>query len=174
MEGIGYWIFLIILYGLASYLRKRRKQQARNALESEGQNQGENKPRQDWRRSEIFKELFGGLEPEPEPVTAGQEDANIFDWDQEDEPAYTAPAEPELEPKKPVTEPVRIERSKREATSQKKQKHAQPDSKIEKEIEIPLLHSLRSTLKQRNSLQQAIIMREIIEKPLALRGKKLR
>ncbi len=172
MEGIGYWIFLIILYGLSSYLRKRRRQQARNALESEGQNQGEDKPRQDWRRSDIFKELFGGTAPEPEPATTGPEDTNIFDWDQEEEPAYTVPAEPELEPKKPVTEPVRIERSKRESTPRERRKRIRRDSKRVKEISH--LDSVRSMLKQRNSLQQAIIMREIIEKPLALRGKKLR
>jgi hypothetical protein len=168
MEGIGYWIFLIILYGLSSYLRKRRRQQARDALEQEDQKQGEDKPRQDWRRSEIFKELFGGLEPKP--VTAGPEDTEIFDWDQAGEPEL----ESELEPKKPVTEPVSIERSKREATPRERRRRIRPVSNIEKEIEVPLLQSLRSALERRSSLKEAIIMREIIEKPLALRGKKLR
>ncbi|MEE9189846.1 MAG: hypothetical protein V3U16_03650 [Candidatus Neomarinimicrobiota bacterium] len=166
---MGYWIFLIILYGLSSYLRKRRRQQARDALEQEDQKQGEDKPQRDWRRSEIFKELFGG--PEPEPVTAGPEDTDIFDWDQADEPAHTVPAEPEIEPKKPVTEPVRVERSKREAGPPERRKHSRPGSKIEKEIEVPLLQSLRSALERRSSLKEAIIMREIIERPLALRRK---
>ena len=62
MEGIGYWIFLIILYGLSTYIRRRQKQKARESLEREEQSRGEeDQPQQqDWRRSEIFKELFGG------------------------------------------------------------------------------------------------------------------
>jgi hypothetical protein len=170
MEGIGYWIFLIILYGLSTYIRRRHRQKARDALEREEQSRGEeDQPQQqDWRRSEIFKELFGGTEPEP--VTAGPEDTNIFDWDQEEEPAHAIPPEPEPEPES-VTEPVRMEPTAREAARSARRRSARHDSKIEKEIKLPLLESLKPRLKKRSSLQEAIIIREIIEKPLALRRK---
>jgi hypothetical protein len=171
MEGIGYWIFLIILYGLSTYIRRRQRQRAREALEREEQSKGEeDQPQQDWKRSDIFRELFGGSEPGPEPVSAVPEDTNIFDWDQKEEPAYTIPPEPEPEPE-PVTEPVRREPTAREAARSARRKHVSYDSKIEKEIKLPILESLKPRLKRKSSLQEAIIIREIIEKPLALRRK---
>lgn len=76
MEGIGYWVVLIILYFLMSLMRKRQQQTTRERMEREGKDPDET-PTPKWQQSEIMKELFHemGWEKErtPKPERVGSE-----------------------------------------------------------------------------------------------------
>lgn len=54
MEGIGYWIFLLLIYGLSALLRKRQQKAARRKI-----NLDEPSPSPTVKRPDLFKEFFG-------------------------------------------------------------------------------------------------------------------
>ncbi len=57
MEGIGYWVFLLILYGLSALMKKRQQSNARQEMEEQ---EGPEPKSMFASKDEIFKELFGG------------------------------------------------------------------------------------------------------------------
>ncbi len=149
MEGIGYWIFLLILYLLSGLLKKRQKEAARRRLlleeEDPNEPQPESKPQPDWLK-DIFQDLSGldeDLETdiviedfEDEPVPEQKEDVEVVISPPEVEDTFS------LEP---------IERN------------------VSKPSNLPT-RGFQSLLRNQAGLRNAILLKEILDKPLALRS----
>lgn len=91
MEGLGYWVFLLILYGLSALLKKRRQTVVRHRPEPEKRKEP---PPRFRAKEDILKELFGGsLMEEPEPAPARQQEPEYPDQEPlyGEEPKYDTP-----------------------------------------------------------------------------------
>ena len=165
MEGIGYWIFLLALYLISTLAKKRKQKRAWEVLDKEEENQEDSLSKPDF-----IEQFFGDLvskeekliipemEPEPEPEEA---------YAEEEIPIETESISPEVQEdlshasfetyKSPVIE-----------------RHAGAFSHwdlSEKKSAGESLESILGQLKGKTNLRRAIILKEILEKPLALRDR---
>ena len=139
MEGLGYWIFIAVLY-LLSALMKKRQQQVPASQDSDPQK--EKKP--NLFQAEFLQDLFGDIKEyvsEPEEVIIEEvADLDISEKDIESKPIYI-PEEPE---------PIH-----KEYQFWKKEKT--------KSVELDIMFN------NINDLKRGIIMKEILDKPRAIK-----
>jgi len=145
MEGLGYWLFLLILYLLSAMMKRRQQKATRRNLE-EGEAA---EPTPDWTQSDFFKNLFGDL---------AQEDLV--------EPEMESEAQPEIDDQPPVTEPETIApQPEEEAPSRFEESTVNP---YEQHV---YYRGWKTMFGDMEGIRKAIILKEILSQPRALRRK---
>ena len=160
MEGIGYWIFLAVLYLLSSLMKKRRQQTIGQQQDKEDPNSTDEVKPNPF-QAEFLQDLFRDMKDlveDPEEITE-DEIENIY-VDEEAE---------EIEPEKEVV------------VASNENSHAVFEDLSEPEPE-PLHEEYQYWKKQKvemsafsllftsmNDLKRAIVLKEILDKPRALR-----
>lgn len=149
MEDFGYWIFLLILYLLSAFMKKKKQRAAYRKLEEEENG---------WEAPEFVKELFSDL------------------VETEDE------QEEEIVP--PVVEPVDYDTKieprpeyKGEVPLEKIHRAYEDLSTIDDDVQIGTIRRNRlkkeilktSFFKNQQNVKMAVIYKEILDKPRALR-----
>ncbi len=161
MEGIGYWIFLIIIYALASYLRKKQRKRAVDNMD--GESQPDSKPR--TTQADFLRQIFGEIEKEiiPERKDVLLEDDIPFEEE-------TEASEFIHEEHKPLpVEPVAVEDKTLDVSLKVKDTAFHKPGYASEIKSNQRLVMLKSILKEPDSLQKSIILKEILDKPRALR-----
>ena len=163
MEGIGYWIFLLALYLISTLAKKRKQKRAWEALDKEEENQEDPLSKPDF-----IEQFFGDLvskeekliipEMEPEPEEA---------YAEEEIPIETESISPEVQ--EDLSHP-----SFETYKSPINERHVGTFSHWdlpEKKSAGESLESILGQLNGKTNLRRAIILKEILEKPLALRDR---
>jgi len=182
MEGIGYWLFLLILYFLSTLLKKRQQKAARRRLEGE-----QEEPKPEWEPPEFLKSLFGEEElPFGQPAPAMHETMSESMSEPMVEEAEMPPP-PSVEPDtKTLRESLATGKEglklAREDVTQLRSELRRRDEMKAQEVaegrkgdayeiiktriaETPLVGSF---FENTDTLKQAIVLREILGKPRAL------
>ena len=169
MEGIGYWLFLIIIYALSSYLR--RKQRKRAAEKKTGEDRPA--PQPETPQTDFFRQIFGEIEKEiiPErkdvlleeeiPIEEELETPELVHKEREPFPVEPAPVEELKTYGIPTVKPETPKDLGGETLSR-----PEIATKVRSNR---LLGSLKTMLKEPDSLRKSIILKEILDKPRALR-----
>ena len=162
MEGIGYWLIIAVLYLLSAFMKKRKQQAARRELEQED-SVPDSEQKQTLFQAKILQDLFGdmknmaersGLVSEqekddfiiPEADESIEYEQELFDKDLEPEP---------IEPGKTVFKDI--------------SEQAPELLKIDWEGITITHHHLSPILRDRHHLKRAIVLKEILDKPRAMR-----
>lgn len=149
MEDFGYWIFLLILYLLSAFMKKKKQRAAYRKLEEEENG---------WEAPEFVKELFSDL---------------VETEDEQEEEIVPPVVEPvdydtKLEPRPEYEDEVPLEKIHR----------AYEDlSTIDDDVQIGTIRRKRlkkeilktSFFKNQQNVKMAVIYKEILDKPRALR-----
>ena len=162
MEGIGYWLIIAVLYLLSAFMKKRKQQAARRELEQED-SVPDSEQKQTLFQANFLQDLFGdmknmaersGLVSEqekddfiiPEADESIEYEQELFDKDLEPEP---------IEPGKTVFKDI--------------SEQAPELLKIDWEGITITHHHLSPILRDRHHLKRAIVLKEILDKPRAMR-----
>ena len=162
MEGIGYWLIIAALYLLSAFMKKRKQQAARRELEQED-SVPDSEQKQTLFQAKFLQDLFGdmknmaersGLVSEqekddfiiPEADESIEYEQELFDKDLEPEP---------IEPGKTVFKDI--------------SEQAPELLKIDWEGITITHHHLSPILRDRHHLKRAIVLKEILDKPRAMR-----
>ena len=161
MEGIGYWLFLAALYFLMSLMKKRQQKSARRILDEDELVQESDQqpgPFQSETLQELFKEIknFGQdiLEPGADEIADYEFEEPI---DTEEQPEIID--EPEL---------VQTSRAIVEDFSEEYPEHIHKKYIIRKKVSTSE-HFISPLLKDIDRFKQAIILKEVLGKPRALK-----
>jgi len=161
MEGIGYWLFLAALYFLLSLMKKRRQKSARRMLdqdESVQESDQKSGPFQSETLQELFKEIknFGQdiLEPGAD---------EIADYEFEEPTDIEEQLEIIDEP-----EPVESSRAIFGDLSREAPRSIHKEYLIKKKVS-PINQFIDPLLKDIDRLKLAIILKEVLDKPRALK-----
>ena len=161
MEGIGYWLFLAALYFLLSLMKKRRQKSARRMLDQE-----ESVPESDQQpgpfQSETLQDLFNEIKNFGQDILEPGAD-EIDDYEFE-EPIDTE-EQPEIIDE---SEPVQTSRAISEDFSEEYPEHIHKKYPVKKKVSATG-HFISPLLKDSNTIKQAIILKEILDKPRALK-----
>jgi hypothetical protein len=161
MEGIGYWLFLAALYSLLSLMKKRKQKSARHMLD-EDESVQESDQQSGPFQSETLKELFNEIKNFGQDILEPGAD-EIADYEFE-EPTDTD-EQPEIIDE---SEPVQTARGIFEDFSEEYPEHIHKKYPIRKNVS-PTGHYISLLLKDVDRLKQAIIMKEVLDKPRALK-----
>ena len=161
MEGIGYWLFLAALYFLLSLMKKRKQKSARRMLDEDESVQESDKQSGPF-QSETLKELFNEIKNFGQDILEPGAD-EIADYEFE-EPTDTD-EQPEIIDE---SEPVQTARGIFEDFSEEYPEHIHKKYPIRKNVS-PTGHYISPLLKDVDRLKQAIIMKEVLDKPRALK-----
>ena len=159
MEGIGYWLPIAALYLLSAFMKKRKQQAARRELEQED-SVPDSEQKQTLFQAKFLQDLFGDmknmaersglvLEQEKDDIIIPEADESIeyeqelFDKDLEQE---------SIEPLETVFKDI--------------SEQAPKLLKIDWE---GTHHYLNPILRDRHHLKRAIVLKEILDKPRAMR-----
>ena len=162
MEGIGYWLIIAVLYLLSAFMKKRKQQAARRELEQED-SVPDSEQKQTLFQAKFLQDLFGDmknmaersglvLEQEKDDIIIPEADESIeyeqelFDKDLEPEP---------IEPSETVFKDI--------------SEQAPELLKIDWEGITITHHHLSPILRDRHHLKRAIVLKEILDKPRAMR-----
>jgi len=161
MEGIGYWLFLAALYFLLSLMKKRRQKSARRMLD-----QDESVPESDQQpgpfQSETLQDLFNEIKNFGQDIL--EPGANEIDDYEFEEPIDTE-EQPEIIDE---SEPVQTSRAISEDFSEEYPEHIHKKYPVKKKVSATG-HFISPLLKDSNTIKQAIILKEILDKPRALK-----
>ena len=162
MEGIGYWLIIAVLYLLSAFMKKRKQQAARRELEQED-SVPDSEQKQTLFQAKFLQDLFGDmknmtersglvLEQEKDDIIIPEADESIeyeqelFDKDLEQE---------SIEPLETVFKDI--------------SEQAPELLKIDWEGITITHHHLSPILRDRHHLKRAIVLKEILDKPRAVR-----
>ena len=162
MEGIGYWLIIAVLYLLSAFMKKRKQQAARRELEQED-SVPDSEQKQTLFQAKFLQDLFGdmknmaersGLVSEqekddfiiPEADESIEYEQELFDNDLEPEP---------IKPGETVFKDI--------------SEQAPELLKIDWEGITITHHHLSPILRDRHHLKRAIVLKEILDKPRAMR-----
>ena len=161
MEGIGYWLFLAALYFLMSLMKKRQQKSARRILD-----QDESVPESDQQpgpfQSETLQDLFNEIKNFGQDIL--EPDADEIDDYEFEEPIDTE-EQPEIIDE---SEPVQTSRAISEDFSEEYPEHIHKKYPVKKKVSATG-HFISPLLKDSNTIKQAIILKEILDKPRALK-----
>ena len=161
MEGIGYWLFLAALYFIMSLMKKRQQKSARRILD-----QDESVPESDQQpgpfQSETLQDLFNEIKNFGQDILEPGAD-EIDDYEFE-EPTDTD-EQPEIIDE---SEPVQTARAIFEDFSEEYPEHIHKKYPIRKKVSTTG-HFISPLLKDVDRLKQAIILKEVLDKPRALK-----
>ena len=162
MEGVGYWLIIAVLYLLSAFMKKRKQQDARRKLEQED-SVPDSEQKQTLFQAEFLQDLFGDmknmaersglvLEQEKDDIIIPDTDESIeyeqelFDTDLEQE---------SIAPLETVFKDISEEAPKL--------------LKIDWEGISVTHHHLSPMLRDRHHLKRAIVLKEILDKPRAMK-----
>jgi len=161
MEGKGYWLFLAALYFIMSLMKKRQQKSARRILD-----QDESVPESDQQpgpfQSETLQDLFNEIKNFGQDILEPGAD-EIDDYEFE-EPIDTE-EQPEIIDE---SEPVQTSRAISEDFSEEYPEHIHKKYPVKKKVSATG-HFISPLLKDSNTIKQAIILKEILDKPRALK-----
>ena len=161
MEGIGYWLFLAALYFIMSLMKKRQQKSARRILD-----QDESVPESDQQpspfQSETLQDLFNEIKNFGQDIL--EPGANEIDDYEFEEPIDTE-EQPEIIDE---SEPVQTSRAISEDFSEEYPEHIHKKYPVKKKVSATG-HFISPLLKDSNTIKQAIILKEILDKPRALK-----
>jgi len=161
MEGIGYWLFLAALYFIMSLMKKRQQKSARRILD-----QDESVPESDQQpgpfQSETLQDLFNEIKNFGQDIL--EPGANEIDDYEFEEPIDTE-EQPEIIDE---SEPVQTSRAISEDFSEEYHEHIHKKYPVKKKVSATG-HFISPLLKDSNTIKQAIILKEILDKPRALK-----
>ena len=163
MEGIGYWLIIAALYLLSSLMKQRKQKAARQALEQEDlvlSSDKEPSPLQ----PNFIQNMFGDLRNMVE-------DFDIEGIQADDDSAIVESGELMEQESEPIiieTDLNKPEESEFTHLSEKTLKPTHTKHKYWQKKTI-VHHRLGVVLKNKNSLKNAIVLKEILDKPRAMR-----
>ena len=163
MEGIGYWIFLLALYLISTLAKKRKQKKAWETLDNEEENQGDTPLQPDF-----IEKFFGDLVPKEErPIISEDEPEPEEVYPEEEIPIETESIPSEVQ--------ADLSHSSFKAfESPFDERHVGAFSHWdlpEKKLAEESLASILVQLNGKTNLRRAIILKEILDKPLALRSR---
>jgi len=153
MEDFGYWLFLLVLYLLSAFMKKKKRKAAYRKLEEEDDAEV------GWEAPEFVKELFSDFS---EPMEAKEEivvppEVDTVDHDVKLEPTLENESDVPLE---------KIHKTHKDLSSKS---DVQVGTLKHKRLKKEILKTSFFT-KQKN-VRMAMIYKEILDKPRALRGR---
>ncbi len=163
MEGIGYWIFLLALYLISTLAKKRKQKKAWETLDNEEENQGDTPLQPDF-----IEQFFGDLVPKEERPIISEDEPEP----EEVYPEEEIPIETESIPSEVQADLSHSSFKAFESPFDKRHVGAfshwdLPEEKLAEES----LASILVQLNGKTNLRRAIILKEILDKPLALRSR---
>ena len=163
MEGIGYWIFLLALYLISTLAKKRKQKKAWETLDNEEENQGDTPLQPDF-----IEQFFGDLVPKEERPVISEDEPEP----EEVYPEEEIPIETESIPSEVQADLSHSSFKAFESPFDKRHVGAFSHWDLpEKKLAEESLASILVQLNGKTNLRRAIILKEILDKPLALRSR---
>jgi len=163
MEGIGYWIFLLALYLISTLAKKRKQKKAWETLDNEEENQGDTPLQPDF-----IEQFFGDLVPKEERPIISEDEPEP----EEVYPEEEIPIETESIPSEVQADLSHSSFKAFESPFDKRHVGAFSHWDLpEKKLAEESLASILVQLNGKTNLRRAIILKEILDKPLALRSR---
>ena len=160
MEGIGYWIFLLAMYLISTLAKKRKQKQAWEALDEEDQNK-EIQPKPDF-----IEKLFGDLVSEDDSFLSEIKDTGEEELIEDEIPIETVPEFTEI-PDDKITQP--FFETYESLVSKRHVGTISHWGQPKKITTMKPFESILVQLKGESNLRKSIILKEILDKPKALR-----
>ena len=162
MEGIGYWLIIAVLYLLSAFMKKRKQQAARRELEQED-SVPDSEQKQTLFQAEFLQDMFGDLKNMAERSgLVSEQEKNDFIIPEADE---SIEYEQELFDNDLEPEPIKPGETVFKDISEQ----APELLKIDWEGITITHHHLSPILRDRHYLKRAIVLKEILDKPRAMR-----
>ena len=163
MEGIGYWIFLLALYLISTLAKKRKQKKAWETLDNEEENQGDTPLQPDF-----IEQFFGDLVPKEErPIISEDEPEPEEVYPEEEIPIETESIPSEVQADFSHSSFKAFESPFDKGDVGAFSHWDLPEEKLAEES----LASILVQLNGKTNLRRAIILKEILDKPLALRSR---
>ena len=161
MEGIGYWLFLAALYFLMSLMKKRQQKSARRMLDEDELVQESDQQPGPF-QSKTLQDLFSEIKKFGQDIVETGAD-EIADYE------FEEPKDIEEQPEIiDELEPVESSRAIFEEFSEEFPKHTHKKYIIRKKVSTSE-HFISPLLKDIDRFKQAIILKEVLGKPRALK-----
>jgi len=162
MEGIGYWLIIAVLYLLSAFMKKRKQQATRRELEQED-SVPDSEQKQTLFQAKFLQDLFGDMKNMAERsglvLEQGKDDFIIPEADESieyEQELFDNDLEPEpIKPGETVFKDI--------------SEQAPELLKIDWEGITITHHYLSPILRDRHHLKRAIVLKEILDKPRAMR-----
>jgi|TARA_Y100000294_G_scaffold58368_1_gene55160 Tfp pilus assembly protein PilO len=162
MEGVGYWLIIAVLYLLSAFMKKRKQQDARRKLEQED-SVPDSEQKQTLFQAEFLQDLFGDMKnmAERSGLVLEQEKDDIIIPDADESIEYEQELfDKDLDPE--LIEPL-------ETVFKDISEQAPKLLKIDLEEKSITHHYLNPILRDRHNLKRAIVLKEILDKPRAMK-----
>ncbi len=163
MDGLAYWLFIAALYFLSSLMKRRQQKFARNKLE----------------REDIDADDSDFIENKTSPAPESMDDffdqlrnygKEFLDFEEEDDDQYPSEDEEQIEQEVIIEEPSEDKsRAVFEDLSEEKLEPIHEEYRITKKQNQNMSLLVNSILSDNNKVKKAIILKEIFDKPRALR-----
>tara|TARA_B100000678_G_C18095063_1_gene456391 strand:+ start:144 stop:647 length:504 start_codon:yes stop_codon:yes gene_type:complete len=163
MDGLAYWLFIAALYFLSSLMKRRQQKFARNKLE----------------REDIDADDSDFIENKTSPAPESMDDffdqlrnygKEFLDFEEEEEDQYPSEDEEQIEQEVIIEEPSEDKsRAVFEDLSEEKLEPIHEEYRITKKQNQNMSLLVNSILSDNNKVKKAIILKEIFDKPRALR-----
>ena len=163
MDGLAYWLFIAALYFLSSLMKRRQQKFARNKLEREDIDADDSDFIENKTSSapESMDDFFDQLR------NYGKE---FLDFEDEDDDQYPSEDEEQIEQEVIIEEPSEDKsRAVFEDLSEEKLEPIHEEYRITKKQNQNMSLLVNSILSDNNKVKKAIILKEIFDKPRALR-----
>ena len=163
MDGLAYWLFIAALYFLSSLMKRRQQKFARNKLE----------------REDIDTDDSDFIENKTSPASESMDDffdqlrnygKEFLDFEEDDDDQYLSEDEEQIEQEVIIEEPSEDKsRAVFEDLSEEKLEPIHEEYRITKKQNQNMSLLVNSILSDNNKVKKAIILKEIFDKPRALR-----
>ncbi|MEC7934630.1 MAG: hypothetical protein VX922_00395 [Candidatus Neomarinimicrobiota bacterium] len=163
MDGLAYWLFIAALYFLSSLMKRRQQKFARNKLE----------------REDIDADDSDFIENKTSPAPESMDDffdqlrnygKEFLDFEEEEDDQYPSEDEEQIEQEVIIEEPSEDKsRAVFEDLSEEKLEPIHEEYRITKKQNQNMSLLVNSILSDNNKVKKAIILKEIFDKPRALR-----
>ena len=161
MDGLAYWLFIAALYFLSSLMKRRQQKFARNKLEREDINADDSDFIENKTSPESMDDFFDQLR------NYGKE---FLDFEEEEDDQYPSEDEEQIEQEVIIEEPSEDKsRAVFEDLSEEKLEPIHEEYRITKKQNQNMSLLVNSILSDNNKVKKAIILKEIFDKPRALR-----
>ncbi len=163
MDGLAYWLFIAALYFFSSLMKRRQQKFARNKLE----------------REDIDADDSDFIENKTSPAPESMDDffdqlrnygKEFLDFEEDDDDQYLSEDEEQIEQEVIIEEPSEDKsRAVFEDLSEEKLEPIHEEYRITKKQNQNMSLLVNSILSDNNKVKKAIILKEIFDKPRALR-----
>ena len=161
MDGLAYWLFIAALYFLSSLMKRRQQKFARNKLEREDIDADDSDFIDNKTAPESMDDFFDQLR------NYGKE---FLDFEEEDDDQYPSEDEEQIDQEVMIEEPSEDKsRAVFEDLSDEKLEPIHQEYRITKKQNQNMSLLVNSILSDNNKVKKAIILKEIFDKPRALR-----